>query len=270
MSTVITEVKRRVGYITMNRPDKLNALNDDLLIDVYNALCEFEADVNVRCVVLRGAGRAFSPGFDLSPRENPFETVTDWREHVELGNKVTWKIWDMTTPVIASVHGFCLGGGCDLAAVCDFTIAADTAVFGEPEIQFNSGPPFMMVPYVIGIKKAKELILTGDRIDANEAYRIGLVNKVVAADKLDEEVTALAIKMVKVPQVSVQLNKLSINRIYEAAGFRSGINAAAEMFPLILMTSTPEFDRFNEVKEKDGLAAAFKWRDEFFAQEDKE
>lgn len=270
MSTVITEVKRRVGYITMNRPEKLNALNDDLLIDLYDALDKFDKDEDVRCVILKGAGRAFCPGFDLSPRENPFVTVPDWRGHVELGNKVTWKIWEMTTPVIAAVHGFCLGGGCDLAAVCDFTIASEDAVFAEPEIQFNSAPPFMMLPYVVGIKKAKEIILTGDRFSASEAEKIGLVNKVVPADKLDEEAAALAIKLVKIPQISVQMNKLSINRIYEAAGFRSGINAGAEMFPLVLMTSTPEFERFNEVKEKEGLAAAFKWRDQFFADDNQE
>ena len=270
MSTVTIEVKRKVATVTMNRPDKLNALNDDLLIDLFNAFEELDADDDVRCVVLKGAGRAFCPGFDLSPREKPFVTIPDWRGHVELGNRVTWKIWKMRKPVIASVHGYCLGGGCDLAAVCDFTIASEDAVFAEPEIQFNSGPPFMMLPYTVGIKKAKEIILTGERITAQEAKEIGLVNKIVPRDDLDKEVMELAIKLVKIPQIAVELNKLSINRIYEAAGFTSGINSAAEMFPLILTTTTPEFERFNEISQKEGLAAAFKWRDEFFADSDKE
>ena len=235
MSTVITEVKRRVGYITMNRPEKLNALNDDLLIDLYDALDKFDKDEDVRCVILKGAGRAFCPGFDLSPRENPFVTVPDWRGHVELGNKVTWKIWEMTTPVIAAVHGFCLGGGCDLAAVCDFTIASEDAVFAEPEIQFNSAPPFMMLPYVVGIKKAKEIILTGDRFSASEAEKIGLVNKVVAKEELMPTAKAMAEKIISKGSYAVSIAKAAINNGYDM-DIKNAVEMEANLFGVTCST----------------------------------
>ncbi len=140
-------IDRFIATLTLNRPDKMNALNDDLLLEMQHALDALERNTEVRAVIITGAGRAFSAGFDISPREKPFTTIQDWRDHVKLGNDTWFKIWRSRLPFVAAVNGFCLGGGCDLSMVCDITIAADTAQFGEPEIQFQSAPPFPITTF---------------------------------------------------------------------------------------------------------------------------
>ena len=135
------DIDRWVATVTLSMPDKMNALSDELLIEVQHALDRLEADPGIRAAIITGSGRAFSSGFDLSPREQPFTTVQDWREHARLGNDTCLKIWRSRLPVIAAVNGYCLGGGCELSMACDITLAADDAQFGEPEIQFQSTPP---------------------------------------------------------------------------------------------------------------------------------
>lgn len=268
METVIVEKKRMIGTLTMNRPEKMNALSDELLDDLYDAITQLDQDDDVRVIVLKGAGRAFCAGYDISPREVPFETILDWRGHAKHGNRLMFAIWDCRKPVIAQVHGHCLGGGCDLAMVCDFTIADEETKFGEPEIQFNSAPPFGIMPYIIGMKKVKELLLTGDRISAKQAEQIGLITRSVSADQLDNEVESLAKKLVKISVPAMQLNKESINRSYEMAGLRESIHYGEGIFSTVLMSETPEAAKFYEVANKEGLAAAFKWRDDYFAESD--
>lgn len=154
--TVLKEQRGKVGILTLNRPEKLNTLNDDLLISLYDGVRELEEEDRVRVIVVRAAGRSFCAGFDLSPREKPFSTVSDWYEHARLGNRTFMALWDCKKPTIAAVHGFALGGGCDMAMVCDFTIAAESCMLGEPEIQFNSAPPFgNIMPNLIGMKKTR-------------------------------------------------------------------------------------------------------------------
>ncbi len=255
----------RIATLTLNRPEKRNALDDELLEEMQQALDEVESDEEIRALIICGAGRAFCAGFDISPREHPFTSVQDWREHVKLGNDTWFKIWRSRLPVIAAVHGFCLGGGCDLSMVCDITIAADDAEFGEPEIQFQSAPPFAIMPWVLPMKHMKELLLTGKRIDAAEAARIGLVNRTVPADQLMHQARDLAHQMTKIPPPAMALNKESINHSYEIRGFQSTIDYGGEMFALTLMSESEEATDFFTVAAEKGLAAAFKWRDEKFA-----
>lgn len=268
--TVILEKKGKIGVVTLNRPDKLNTLTDGILNDAYAAITELDADDDIRVVIVKGAGRAFCAGYDLSPREEPFTTVLDWRGHAEHGSRLMFSIWNCKKPVIAQIHGHCLGGGCDLAMVADFTIAGENTMIGEPEIQFNSGPPFGIMPYVLGMKKTKALLLTGDRVTAAEAERIGLITSVVPDDELEKYVMDLAKKLVKIPVPAMRLNKEAINRTYETAGFTSAIHYGEGVFATILMSETPEAARFFEVVNNEGLAAAFKWRDAYFAEQDAE
>lgn len=263
--TITLTRERSIAILTLNRPDKMNALSDEILYDILHAMDALERDKSVRAVILTGAGRAFCAGFDLSPREQPFTTVEDWREHAALGNDVCFKIWRSRLPVVAAVNGYCLGGGCDLSMVCDMTIAAETAEFGEPEIQFQSSPPFAIMPWVIGMKRAKELLLTGTRITAAEAERIGLINRVVPADQLMDEARKLAVQLAKVPPPAMVLNKRAINHTYEISGFLSAIEYGAEIFALIQMSESDEQKEFFKIAGEKGLKAAFKWRDQKFA-----
>lgn len=264
---VITEKRGKIGILTMNRPEKLNTLNDDMLIGLYEGVQRFNEDEDVRVILLKAAGRAFCAGFDLSPREKPFTTVGDWRAHAQLGNRTFFAIWDSKKPVIASVQGYSLGGGCDLALVCDFTVASEDAIFGEPEIQFSSSSPFVIMPWVVGMKKTKHVTLTGDRVSAAEAERIGMVTCVVPADKLEDEVMALAKKLVKIPVPAMRLNKEAINRCYEMAGLREALLAGEAIFSVVHMSKTPENEEFFAIVAKEGLSAAFKWRDAKFADD---
>jgi len=267
MKTVILEKKGKIGFLTLNRPAKLNTLNDDILNDMYAGVIELDQDDEIRVVIIKGAGRAFCAGYDLSPREEPFTTVLDWRGHAQHGSRLMFSIWNCKKPVIAQIHGYCLGGGCDLAMVADFTIAAESTQIGEPEIQFNSAPPFGIMPYILGMKKTKALLLTGDRIPAPEAERIGLITSVVPDDKLEEEVMALAKKLIKIPVPAMRLNKEAINRSYEIAGLREALLAGQDIFSIVHMSQTSETEEFFAVAAKDGLSAAFKWRDAKFAGE---
>lgn len=265
---VMVDVQDRIATLTLNRPAKRNALSDELLIDMQNALDDLEHDHSVRAVILTGAGKAFCSGFDLSPRENPPTSVQDWRDHVKLGIDTWFKIWRSRLPVIAAVNGYCLGGGCDLSMVCDFTIAAHDAEFGEPEIQFQSSPPFFIMPWVVPMKRTKELLLTGGRVNAGTAERLGLVNRTVPAEHLLDEARKLAHQLVKIPPPAMELNKKAINHSYEIRGFLSTIDYGAEMFVLMLMSEESEEKKeFFAVAAEKGLKAAFKWRDEKFALE---
>ncbi len=266
--TVILEKRGKIGFLTMNRPKKMNSLSDEILNDMYMGIQELDADDEIRVVVIKGAGKAFSAGYDISPREEPFTTVLQWRDHARHGNRLMLSIWNSKKPFIAQVHGHVLGGGCDLAMACDFTIAAKSTMIGEPEIQFNSGPPFGIMPFIIGMKQTKRLLLTGDRVTAEEAERIGLITQAVDDDQLEETVMELAQKLVKIPVPAIRLNKENINRAYEAMGLMETIHYGEYMFASILMSETPEAARFFEVANSEGLAAAFKWRDKFFSDQE--
>jgi enoyl-CoA hydratase/carnithine racemase len=258
-------IENTVATLELARPDKMNSLNDQILIDMQHALDDLENDREVRALIITGQGRAFCAGFDLAPRPKPFTSVQDWRGHVKLGNDTWWRIWKSRLPVIAAVNGFALGGGCDLSMVCDYTLASEKAVFGEPEIQFQSAPPFNITPWIMGMKNAKEFLLFGDRVSAQEAVRLGIANRVVPADQLRFEAMSTALRLAKLPPPAVELNKRGLNRSYELRGFQPAIEYGAEIFTQVLMSESDEARDFFERMGRDGLKAAFKWRDERFA-----
>lgn len=265
---ILVEKRNRVGYITLNRPEKMNSFSDQLWSELGDTLDAFGEDEQVRAIVLKGAGRCFSSGWDISPRIpplHPLDDLADWRWRANQINTVMWKVWDCPKPVVAQVHGYCLGGACDLSMVCDITIAGASAQFGEPEVMFNSHPPFEIMPWLVGIKKAKEYLLLGERISAEEAVRVGLANRCVPDEDLDSVVTAIAEKLAKMPAVSVKMNKLSINKSMENAGFRNAIAMGGESFAMVLSYETPESKKFNYLKKTQGTKAAFVWRDAYYA-----
>jgi enoyl-CoA hydratase/carnithine racemase len=221
-------------------------------------------DDAVRVLVLKGAGRTFSVGYDVSTRAEPITTVAGWREHALMGDGVCLKVWDLPKPVIAQLHGYCLGGACDLALTCDLAIAAEGTLIGEPEIRMSSNAPFPIMAWVIGIRKSKELLFTGDMIEAAEAHRIGLVNHVVPADQLEERVEKLATKLSRIAVPALQYAKATVNHAFELMGVRTGTAYGMEAFVQTQSTLTPERAEFNRIRDEQGLRAALRWRASLF------
>lgn len=263
-ATITLERDGAVAVLTLNRPEKMNSLSDALLADMRSAMNDIEPDESVRALIVTGSGKAFSAGFDITPREKPRTTVQDWREHAKDGNDTWFRIWNSRLPVVAAVNGYCLGGGCDLAMACDIAIAADNAQFGEPEIEFNSAPPFLIMPWVLGMRHTKELLLLGERVNPQEAHRMGLVNRVVPADQLMVEAKKIALRLARLPAVAMKQNKEAINRAYDMRGLTASIEYGKEMFCLTSMAQSPEGQEFRKIAREQGLKAAIRWRDARF------
>ena len=269
---IIYERKGQIAYLTLNRPEKLNALNGELMAEFRDAMGVVEADTEVRALIITGAGRAFSSGFDIQ-RSNqsggPLAGTPDaWRTRL-LGLVETFMtVWNCSKPVIAAVNGYALGGACELVQVCDIKIASDRAVMGEPEIRAGFGPPLLITPYSVNLANAKELLLTGDTVDAHEAARIGLVNRVVPHDNLMAECEKVAKKICLLPQIGVKLNKDSINRAMEEMGFLNAVRHNLELMTLFDTSTSPEQEEFNAISEEKGLRAALDWRDARFRELD--
>ena len=244
--------------LTLNRPAKLNAINAELREALTAAVAEAADDARVRVIAIAGAGRAFCAGYDLSEAFLP--SAWSWREALAKDIDATLAIWACPKPVIAQVHGYALAGGLELAMACDLIVAADDAQLGEPEIRFGSAPVTLLMPFLIGQKKTRELLMTGDLIDAAEAHRIGLVNRVVSRDQLDGEVDVLADKLARVAPDVMAPTKLMLNRAMDAAGFAAAVDMGLDVQSFINMSETArEFDR---IVQSEGLKAALAWRDQ--------
>lgn len=214
---VLYEARDGYAVITLNRPTVLNPINKNLLRLLDRALDRAESDGDVKAVILTGAGRAFCAGGDLYSSLYPDDAPAP------SGLDVQMRIWEFAKPVIAAVRGHAVGQGCELAGVCDFTIASEDARFGEIQIRHGFPPPVLITPFLVGLKNAKELLMLGDQINAREAQRMGLVNRVVPGDQLMAEAEAMARKLASLPQRTVLLNKLLVNRAYALAGFREAM-----------------------------------------------
>jgi enoyl-CoA hydratase/carnithine racemase len=244
--------------LTLNRPAKLNALSVELRDALTGAIAEAAADDRVRVIAIAGAGRAFCSGYDLSEVAPP--TAWQWRDVLDRDVRATLAIWSCPKPVIAQVHGYALAGGLELAMACDLIVAAEGSQLGEPEIRFGSAPVTLLMPFVIGQKKTRELLLTGDLIDAAEAERIGLVNRVVPAQRLVNEVDALADRLARVPPDVMAPTKLMLNRAMDAAGFAAAVEMGLDLQAFVNMSETAR--AFDSIVRSSGLKAALAWRDE--------
>jgi enoyl-CoA hydratase len=252
-----------VRRLTMNRPKALNALDAALMDALEEAMDRAARDDGVRVLILRGAGRAFCAGYDLN--EDASSGVMDsaaWHRALEHDTGRMIAILDHPKPVIAQVHSYCLAGGTDLMLACDLCVAADDAYFGYVDIRFGSGVVSMFLPWVVGLRTAKELLFTGeDRITAQEALRIGLVNRVVPRDELDDAALALANEVAKNEPFVVQTTKRALNRVWEVAGFRAAMAANVELDAIIETANLPQRDEFRRITQEQGLKAAIAWRD---------
>lgn len=264
MSLVICEKRGAVALLKLNRPGKLNAMTRPMLDELGEALVDAERDDDIRVVVLAGEGRAFSAGYDLDVIDDPVGEGSKedrLRDELRRDFESVMQIWSLTKPVIAAIHGYCLGYAMEIAAACDLSIAAEGCRFGVPEARFGSGVICLILPWIIGQKHARELLLVGsDRVDAKRAEAIGLVNRVVSAEELLESTMALANEIALNDPVSVRLTKRALNGGLEAAGLRQALDAALELDVEIELTETPESVEFNRILEEDGPKAALEWR----------
>ena len=243
--------------LVLNRPAKLNAISGELREALVDAVAAATADDRVRVIAIAGAGRAFCAGYDLSEAAPP--TAWEWRDLLRRDVDATLAIWSCPKPVIAQVHGFVLAGGLELAMACDLIVAADDAQLGEPEIRFGSAPVTLLMPFLVGQKKTRELLLTGDLVSATEAERIGLVNRVVPGTDLAAAVDTLADRLARVPPDVMAPTKLMLNRAMDAAGFAAAVELGLDLQSFVNMSETAcEFDG---IVRRDGLRAALAWRD---------
>ena len=270
---LIYDRQEPICYLTLNRPEKLNALNAVLMGELREALTAIEADPEIRVVILTGAGRAFSAGFDIQrePGEPELHEVSadTRREHLMSHVDTFMMIWNLSKPVIAAVNGFALAGACELVQICDIKIASERAVLGEPEIRAGLGPPLLITPFSVGPMKAKELLLTGDSIDAQEALRLGMINRVVAHEDLMAECQRTARKISLLSQVGVKMTKQAVNRALEGMGFLSTLQHNLELMVHFETSTSPEQEAFNAIRGEQGLRAALDWRDERFRDLDR-
>jgi len=265
-TTLICETEGPLAWITLNRPEKLNAISMVMVAELNQALDQAQADDQVRVIVLKGEGRAFSAGFDLEPHAAPGQTreeeIAALKRELRSDFDLIMRFWDCPKPTVAAIHGYCLGGALELALACDITIAARGCHLGEPEVKFGSGIVAMLLPFLCGPKRAKELLLTGnDRVTAEQAEAWGLVNRVCDADWLVHEARALAREIARNDQLAVRLTKQAVNSMCEIPRMRDALEHALELDLAIETTETEESRAFNEILKKEGARAAIAWRD---------
>jgi len=243
-ANILVRTEGRVGLIALNRPKQLNALNDALMDELGAALKAFDADADIGCIVLTGSEKAFAAGADIGAMaEYSFADVYK-------GDYIT-RNWEamrsIRKPIIAAVSGFALGGGCELAMMCDFIIAADNAKFGQPEIKLGIIPGAggtQRLPRAVGKSKAMDMALTGRMIDALEAERAGLVSRVVPLDKLQDEALAAALTIAGYSQIAVMAAKEAVNKAFEGT-LADGMAFERRLFHALFATAD----------QKEGMAA---------------
>jgi len=265
-TTIAVETLGAVTRLTLARPERANALNAQMLTEIGAALDAIERDAGVRAVIVTGAGAAFSSGFDLREQmERRPSGLADWQPLLRKDFDTIMRFWHFPRPTIAAVRGPCLAGACELALACDMTIATEDAFFGEPELKFGAGIVAMILPWLVGPKIAKEIILLGeDRIPAARARELGMVNRVVPADKLDATALAIANHLAAIDPNLVRESKRAINRAYEARNMLAALEEALAIDLAVEGAGSPDKVQFMEIARRDGLRAALAWRDARF------
>jgi enoyl-CoA hydratase len=251
-----------VRRLTLNRPAKRNALSNALRGEIFAALEAADRDPEVRVVILRGAGVCFSSGYDLAGLgELPFHTAGgqgQWARHVVEG---CFRIWDLAKPVIAQVHGWCLAGGSELAFACDLVYCAEDAQIGYPAVRTMSPPDNQFHAWILGMRAAMELMLTGDAISGTEAVRLGFANRAYPLEQLEAETLKMAERIAKVDPELAQLNKRLVHRQMEAMGLRAGLRAGTDLHALGWHTPA---SRAYMTRMREGVKAALDVRDSAF------
>ncbi len=262
-----------VGRIVLNEPEKRNPLGYKRLTELAEALKEMERDDDIHIIIIKGAGPCFSAGYDLrqphmkpgSPNLPPSGVYINaerdglWGCYLDYHVDVYMTIWKLQKPVIAQIHSYCLAGATELAAFCDIRMVADNAQIGWPVGRNLSPGNIQIMPWIVGITKAKEYMFTGDPMDAQEAYRAGWATRVVPLDKLEEETERLAKRISGTPIDLLMFTKRSVNRQYELMGFLAGINWSTDIN--CLQRHRKSYPEFGQNIDREGVTAALDKRD---------
>lgn len=254
-----------INRITLNRPEARNALSNALRGELFDALTRADQDPDVRVSIIRGNEKAFSAGYDLKTdvrKNQPYYTaggLANWPRHVLDG---CFYIWDLSKPVIAQVTGYCLAGGMELAQSCDLIYVADDAKIGYPPVRSISPPDNQFFPWIFGMRKAMELMLTGDSITGADAAEHGFANASYPADELEAQVLDMAARVAQIPPDLQQFNKRSVHRQMDMMGIRASLRAATEIQQLASFTETSQ--TWMKSISQGGLTSALSNRDEAF------
>ena len=276
----------RVARITLNRPEKMNSLSQELLFEFWDALHDLEADQDARVIIVRGAGRTFSAGYDLTPARGGadgvvrrYQAVDDQRRRLLMGTRTGMQqitdihmyFWNMAKVTIAQIHGYALAGGCELAMMADLVVAAEDAQLGHPGLRgLGTIRTGVIWPLVIGMRKAKELYYTGDSISGAEAERIGMINYAWPKENLEEYTIALADRLANSTADHLAILKLNMNRFYENMGIYSSVRSSTDLDAMGQMTSFSYAwqDKMRESNEAGtGLKGALDWREGMYRKE---
>lgn len=266
--SITYSVADHVAQLTLNRPERLNALHAGALHEINAAMDQAEADADVRVIVVSGAGRAFSSGFDLKAQmEQKPEGDAVWRAILDLDFDTTMRFWNSPKPTIAAVHGACLAGAFELAMACDITIADEDATFGEPELKFGAGIVTLLLPWMTSPKQAKRIILSADdRIPAREALDMGLVSRVVAPGTHLAEALRTARGIALMDPNLVAQTKKALNRTYDIQGLPTALRMALDIDHTIESHGSPDKRAFMDIARERGMREAIAWRDARFAK----
>ena len=262
MSNSLTyEVDGPIATLTLNRPDKLNAINSDMIEAINLAMDDAEDNYNVRAIILQAEGRAFSAGFDLDDEVWNSKEESNIRQALESDFNMVMRFWDSPKPTVAAVQGYCLGGAMEMALACDITVASEDALFGEPEVSIASGVVALILPWLTGPKLAKELLLTADiKVTSQRIYEMGLINRITASENLRDEALTMAETIAANDRLSVEITKKAINRTMEIGGMREALLDGLEADVLLETSQSDEAKQFNKILDKEGLKAALAWR----------
>ena len=255
-----------VAQLELHRPDRLNALGKSMLLEINDAMDALEADPEVRAIVLCGAGRGFSSGFDLKEQmtRNP-QGAQVWREILELDFSTTMRFWDCAKPTVAAIHGPCMAGAFEMALACDISVCSRDATFGEPELKFGAGIVTLLLPWMVGPKAAKDIILTGDdTVNAERALALGIVSRVVEPGEHLATALRIARHIAVIDPDLVRDTKKALNRTYETQGMRAALDKALDIDHAIESAGSPDKKRFMDLAREQGLKAALAWREARF------
>jgi len=261
----------RIVRITLNRPEKLNALSTALLRELFDARDRFDADGEAVCLIIKGSGRAFSSGYDLGSATlepgavQAAPTIDSIRRNMNWTVEEYVKLWNLRKPTIAQLHGYCLSGGTELSSMCDFIVAAEDTKIGhiagryQGTLRTNS-----LWPWTIGMRRSKEILMTGDLIDGRKAAEWGMINEAVPAAELDDAVTDLARRIIRIPLPILTLHKHSVNRWFEVQGIYAALRSAVDFDAMGGFTGVGE--EFRAIVQEKGLKEALAWRDRPWAE----
>jgi enoyl-CoA hydratase len=262
---ILYEVKDNVSHIKLNSPQNYNALSLTSWHEIADAFQQAQCDSSVYSILLCAEGKAFSSGFDMddSIGMKDASQFEQWK-YLQEERDCIRQIWEVNKPVVAAIQGYCLGSGFELSLLADIVVASDDAIFGETELRFSTIPQPTLL-FMIGLRSAKEVLMLADRITAQEAYRMGIVNRLVPRENLEAESLYLALKMSKLPTETMQITKNIINKIVDAQGYRSFNDWSFDLLHVTKNMPTKVNSEFERISREQGMKAALAWMNQRYS-----